>query len=38
VIPDHQVLFGKYAGTEIKLDDEALLVMREGDILAVLEE
>ncbi len=32
-----EVLFGKYAGTEIKLGDEQLLVMRESDIVAVLE-
>ena len=31
------VFFGKYAGTEIRLDQEALLVMRESDILGVLE-
>ena len=31
------VLFGKYSGTEIKLDDEELLVMREEDILGVIE-
>ena len=31
------VLFGKYAGTEIKLDHEDLLVMRESDILGTLE-
>ncbi len=31
-----QVLFGKYAGTEVKVDNEALLVMREDDITAVL--
>ena len=31
------VLFGKYAGTEITLDQEELLVMRESDILGVLE-
>jgi chaperonin GroES len=30
-----QVLFGKYAGTEVKLDGETLLVMREDDIMAV---
>ncbi len=35
---DDQVLFGKYAGTEVKLEGEELLVMREGDIMAVLEE
>ena len=31
------VLFNKYAGTEIKVDDEDFLVMREDDILAVIE-
>jgi chaperonin GroES len=31
------VLFGKYAGTEIRLDHEDLLVMRESDILGMLE-
>lgn len=30
-----QVLFGKYAGTEIKVDGEELLVMSESDIMAV---
>ena len=30
-----QILFGKYAGTEIKVDGEELLVMREEDIVAV---
>lgn len=32
-----QVLFGKYAGTEIKIDGEELLVMNENDIMAVFE-
>ena len=32
-----KVLFGKYAGTEIKIDDEDYLVMREDDVVAVLE-
>ncbi len=32
-----KVLFGQYAGTEIKVDGETLLVMREGDIVAVVE-
>ncbi len=36
--PGDQVLFGKYAGTEIKLEGEEMLVMREADIMAVLEE
>jgi chaperonin GroES len=31
-----QVLYGKYAGTEISLDGEDYLIMRESDILAVL--
>lgn len=30
------VLFGKYSGTEVKLDNEEYLVMREEDVLAVL--
>jgi chaperonin GroES len=29
-------LFGKYAGTEIKIDDEEYVIMREDEILAVL--
>ncbi len=32
-----KVLFGKFAGTEVKLDDGEVLVMREDDIMAVLE-
>jgi chaperonin GroES len=32
-----KVLFGKYAGTEIKVEGEELLMMREDDILAVVE-
>lgn len=32
-----QVLFGKYAGTELKLDGEEVLIMREEDILGVFE-
>jgi chaperonin GroES len=31
-----RVLFGKYAGTEIKMEGEEYLMMREEDILAVL--
>ncbi|MFC6999615.1 co-chaperone GroES [Rufibacter roseus] len=31
-----QVLYGKYAGTEINLEGEDYLIMRESDILAVL--
>ena len=32
-----RVLFGKYAGTEIKLDGDEYLIMREDDILGVIE-
>ncbi len=35
-VGDH-VLFGKYSGTEVKLDGEDYLVMREEDVMAVLE-
>ena len=31
-----QVLYGKYAGTEIELDGEKYLIMRQSDILAIL--
>ena len=33
-----RVLFGKYSGSEIKVDGETLLILRESDILAVIEE
>ncbi|WP_026369695.1 co-chaperone GroES [Kallotenue papyrolyticum] len=33
-----RVLFAKYAGTEIKLDDEEYLILAEKDILAVVQE
>ncbi|QXD16371.1 co-chaperone GroES [Rhodocaloribacter litoris] len=32
------VLYGKYAGTEVRLGDEEYLIMRETDILGVIEE
>jgi chaperonin GroES len=32
-----RVLFGKYSGTEIKLDGEELLILREDEILGILE-
>ena len=32
-----KVLFGKYSGTEVKVDGEDLLVMKEDDIMAVIE-
>ena len=32
-----RILFGKWSGTEIKLDGEELLIMKEGDIMGVIE-
>lgn len=32
-----KVLFSKYAGTEVKIDDKEYLIMREDDILGVIE-
>jgi chaperonin GroES len=32
------VLFGKYAGTNVKIDDQDYLVMREEDVMGVMEE
>jgi chaperonin GroES len=32
-----KVLFGKYAGTEIKVEGEEFLIMREDDILGIME-
>lgn len=37
VHPGDHVLFGKYGGTEIKLDGEEHLILREEDILGVIE-
>ena len=37
VKPGDKVLFGKYSGTEVKVGNEELLVMREEDIMAVVE-
>jgi chaperonin GroES len=32
-----KILFGKYAGTEVKIEDEEYLILREDDILVVIE-
>ena len=32
-----RVLFGKYSGSEVKVDDDELVVMREDEIMAVIE-
>jgi chaperonin GroES len=36
VKPGDQVLFGKWSGTEVKIDGEELLIMKESDIMGVL--
>jgi len=38
VKPGDRVLFGKWSGTEVKLDGEELLIMKESDIMCVFEE
>jgi chaperonin GroES len=38
VKPGDKVLFGKYAGTEIKRDGEELVVLREEELLATIED
>ena len=32
-----KILFGKYSGTEVKVDGDELIVMREEDVMAVIE-
>ena len=36
VKPGQKVLFGKWSGTEIKLDGEDLLIMKESDIMGII--
>ena len=36
VKPGDRILFGKYSGTEVKLDDEEYLIMREDEVLGIL--
>lgn len=31
------VLYGKYAGTEVELDDEKVIIMRQSDVLAIID-
>ena len=38
VKPGEKVLVGKYAGTEVKVDGEEILVMREDDIMAIVKQ
>src|SRR6478735_8494746 len=35
--PGNRVLFGKWSGTEVKIDGEELLIMKESDVMGVLE-
>jgi chaperonin GroES len=37
VKPGDRVLFGKWSGTEIRLDGEDLLIMKESDVMGILE-
>jgi chaperonin GroES len=37
VSPGDRILFGKWSGTEVKIDGEDLLIMKESDILGVIE-
>ncbi len=32
-----QIVFGKYAGTEVKLDGEDLVILKEADVFGILE-
>ena len=36
--PGERILFGKWSGTEVKIDGEDLLIMKESDIMGVIEE
>ena len=38
VKPGDKILFGKYSGTEIKIDGEEHLILREDDVLAIVED
>ena len=33
-----RVLFGKWSGTEVKIDDQELLIMKESDIMGIIDE
>ena len=38
VSPGQKVIYSKYAGTEVKLDGEEYIIVKQSDILAVVEE
>jgi chaperonin GroES len=37
VKPGDKIIYSKYSGTEVKLDEEDLIIVKQGDILAVIE-
>ncbi len=37
VRPGDRILFGKWSGTEVKIDGEELLIMKESDVMGVIE-
>ena len=37
VTPGQRVIYSKYAGTEVKIDEQELIIVRQSDILAVVE-
>jgi chaperonin GroES len=37
VQPGDRILFGKYSGSEIKIDGEEMMIMREDEVLGILE-
>ncbi|QND17201.1 co-chaperone GroES (plasmid) [Rhizobium leguminosarum bv. trifolii] len=37
VMPGDRILFGKWSGTEIKINDEDLLIMKESDVMGIIE-
>lgn len=38
VKPGDKIMFGKYSGTDLKIDGRELIIMREGDILGIVHE
>jgi chaperonin GroES len=38
VKPGDKVIYSKYAGTEVKLDEEEYIIVKQGDIVAVVED
>lgn len=37
VKPGDKIIYSKYAGTEVKLDDESFIIVKQSDILAIIE-